>query len=481
MYMVPKPLYDNFISRSGENHTRYVRQINNLDVNDGGRVMIKNDNNTRKPYEYKVPVAVNPVVDQTEEPPPIETEMGNEVDNGTERAEMENEVGSAQNLADEESNFRQSLHDIPQYQQSIPSGSNVTSDDGHQYIPSGSNATSDDGHPQYQQSIPDGSDATSDDGHTHTPPDNDSQTQPQPGIQNNSAINIDPASVSQNPEHDPSSSTLRSPFARRSNMASVRRSNVQNTISRRLADTMMAGPRITDADDSEMTDVLQSPQWSHYNVRSSNSDIFSTPLGKLLEQTFILPASRKKQTAFNARRPLSLKFDREHAIKPYGRNRPNIAPTAQFPPINQDQTSTMEAPLNSSTGSTPMQQQPNLIQPNTTPMRKINAVQAQNVDYRMKNAPINVTYVGDKVAGVIRDKTKNRGAKTPDMKQPRQINVVQAQNSDYKMKNAPIKVTYVGDNVVSAIPDKIKNRGAKRTYMKQPREVVKPPKRIAKS
>jgi hypothetical protein len=152
-------------------------------------------------------VAVNPVVDQTEDQPPIETEMGNEVDNGTERAEMVNEVGSAQNLADEESNFRQSLHDIPQYQQSIPSGSNATSDDGHpqyqQSIPSGSNATSDDGHPQYQQSTPSGSNVTSDDGHTHTPPDNDdSQTQPQPGIQNNSAINIDPASVSQNPEHD---------------------------------------------------------------------------------------------------------------------------------------------------------------------------------------------------------------------------------------------------------------------------------------
>lgn len=65
MYMVPKTLYESFLSKSSEGNMRYVRQINNLDVTDGGKVTIRNDNTIRKstsPAHHDAP--------RTQPPPP---------------------------------------------------------------------------------------------------------------------------------------------------------------------------------------------------------------------------------------------------------------------------------------------------------------------------------------------------------------------------------------------------------------------------
>lgn len=43
MYLVPKQIFDNFINKSSHQTSGLVKQINNLDVNEGGKVIIHND------------------------------------------------------------------------------------------------------------------------------------------------------------------------------------------------------------------------------------------------------------------------------------------------------------------------------------------------------------------------------------------------------------------------------------------------------
>lgn len=47
MYAVPKEKYDMFLSGSCKGDVKYTRQINQLDVNDGGKVIIRNDDNIK--------------------------------------------------------------------------------------------------------------------------------------------------------------------------------------------------------------------------------------------------------------------------------------------------------------------------------------------------------------------------------------------------------------------------------------------------
>lgn len=63
MYMIPKSMYEAFLSKANEGHVRFVRQINNLDVNDGGKVTIRNDNNVRKSSQY----TSKPSIDRSED------------------------------------------------------------------------------------------------------------------------------------------------------------------------------------------------------------------------------------------------------------------------------------------------------------------------------------------------------------------------------------------------------------------------------
>ena len=51
LYLVSKTEYDNFLN--GTNSTKYQRQVNHLEVGDGGKVVIRNDDN------YKFPKSVN--------------------------------------------------------------------------------------------------------------------------------------------------------------------------------------------------------------------------------------------------------------------------------------------------------------------------------------------------------------------------------------------------------------------------------------
>ena len=70
MYAVPKEKYDAFLAGSCKGDIKYTRQINQLDVNDGGKVIIRNDDNIKKTTapsnQQKIPTPSPP-------PPPEET------------------------------------------------------------------------------------------------------------------------------------------------------------------------------------------------------------------------------------------------------------------------------------------------------------------------------------------------------------------------------------------------------------------------
>ena len=48
MYLVPKAAYDAFVLKANSGDIQYMRQINNVDVQDGGKVTIRNDDNINK-------------------------------------------------------------------------------------------------------------------------------------------------------------------------------------------------------------------------------------------------------------------------------------------------------------------------------------------------------------------------------------------------------------------------------------------------
>lgn len=55
MYLVPKKIFDDFINKSSTQTSGLVKQINNLDVNDGGRVIIHNDGEIKEQKREKSP------------------------------------------------------------------------------------------------------------------------------------------------------------------------------------------------------------------------------------------------------------------------------------------------------------------------------------------------------------------------------------------------------------------------------------------
>ena len=60
MYAVPKEKYDAFLSGACKGDIKYTRQINQLDVNDGGKVIIRNDDNNKKTTNISQPQVSSP-------------------------------------------------------------------------------------------------------------------------------------------------------------------------------------------------------------------------------------------------------------------------------------------------------------------------------------------------------------------------------------------------------------------------------------
>ena len=53
MYLVPKAAYDAFVLKANSGDIQYMRQINNVDVQDGGKVTIRNDDNIKNVQPVK--------------------------------------------------------------------------------------------------------------------------------------------------------------------------------------------------------------------------------------------------------------------------------------------------------------------------------------------------------------------------------------------------------------------------------------------
>ena len=53
MYLVPKAAYDAFVLKANSGDIQYMRQINNVDVQDGGKVTIRNDDNIKNVQPIK--------------------------------------------------------------------------------------------------------------------------------------------------------------------------------------------------------------------------------------------------------------------------------------------------------------------------------------------------------------------------------------------------------------------------------------------
>lgn len=53
MYLIPKGAYDAFIAGGDQSNVNYTRQFNNVDVNDGGKLIIRNDDNVKVQKDYQ--------------------------------------------------------------------------------------------------------------------------------------------------------------------------------------------------------------------------------------------------------------------------------------------------------------------------------------------------------------------------------------------------------------------------------------------
>ena len=77
MYAVPKEKYDAFLSGACKGDIKYTRQINQLDVNDGGKVIIRNDDNNKRTTNVSRNVA-SPPSDKPENHSTFETKSEND-------------------------------------------------------------------------------------------------------------------------------------------------------------------------------------------------------------------------------------------------------------------------------------------------------------------------------------------------------------------------------------------------------------------
>lgn len=66
MYLVPKPMYDRFLKGGAQNsNPQYLRQINDVDVHEGGRVTIRNDNHIKTVERKSSPTPNQTISNQT--------------------------------------------------------------------------------------------------------------------------------------------------------------------------------------------------------------------------------------------------------------------------------------------------------------------------------------------------------------------------------------------------------------------------------
>lgn len=108
MYLVPKRLYDSFIQNSSEKAVGLVKQINNLDVNQGGQVVINSDCNQKRDVstlqrDVSTPLLISNEEDQIINKPQFTEET--EVDSSPE----ENE--SISNSAENQSSLKPLIRD----------------------------------------------------------------------------------------------------------------------------------------------------------------------------------------------------------------------------------------------------------------------------------------------------------------------------------------------------------------------------------